>query len=129
LGAHIYLDAEKIDPAGELMKLGGARVILATAPSGKSIAPLINGLGHRGQLIVVGASVDPIEVNAIQLITLTRRIQGWPSGSAVDSEDALNFCAQTGIRPMIETFPLEQANEGYERMISNTVRFRVVLAM
>jgi len=129
LGAHLYLDTEKTDTAAELMKLGGAKAILATAPSGRSISPLVNGLGHQGALVIAGASVDPIEVTAIQLIVQTRRIQGWASGSAIDSEEALNFCALTGIRPMIETFALEAAGEAYERMLANRVRFRAVLTV
>lgn len=129
LGAHIYIDGEKENVATSLNKLGGARVILATAPSGKAITPLIDGLGNQGQLVIVGASMDPIGVSAMQLIGLRRSIQGWPSGTAVDSEDALRFCAQTGVRPMIEVFPLEKAAQAYEHMMSNKARFRCVLKM
>ncbi len=127
LGAHVYIDADQGDPAGQLKSLGGARVILATAPSGKSMTPLFGGLGLRGVMITVGASPDPIEVSSFQLITQTRRLQGWPSGNPADSEDALNFCAVTGVRPMIETFPLEKVSEAFDRMMSNKVRFRAVL--
>lgn len=102
-------------------------MILATAPSGKSIAQLINGLGHNGEIVVVGAAADPIEVPALQLITLNRSLRGWSSGSAIDSEETLKFCVLTRIRPMIETFPLDQGANAYERMISNKVRFRAVL--
>ncbi len=129
LGAHIYIDAENEDITQALNKLGGARVILATAPSGKSITPLIDGLGNQGQLVIVGGSMDPIQFTALQLIRLRRSIRGWPSGTAVDSEDAMRFCAQTGIRPMIEIFPLDKAQEAYQRMMSNKARFRCVLKM
>lgn len=129
LGAARYLDAGTTNAAGELAKMGGASVILATAPNSKSMSDLIDGLGVGGKLLVVGASADPITVTPIQLIGARRSIQGWPSGSARDSEDTLNFCALTGIRPMVETFPLEQAAAAYDRMLSGKARFRVVLTM
>ena len=129
LGAVRYLDVETVNVAEELSRLGGAAVILATAPNSKAMSDLIDGLGVGGKLLVVGASADPISVTPIQLIGQRRSIQGWPSGSARDSEETLNFCALTGIRPMIETFPLEQAAAGYERMLSGKARFRVVLTM
>ena len=129
LGAVRYLDVATVNVAEELTKMGGASVVLATAPNSKAMSDLIDGLGVGGKLLVVGASADPISVTPIQLIGNRRAIQGWPSGSARDSEDTLNFCALTGIRPMIETFPLEQAAAGYERMLSGKARFRVVLTM
>lgn len=129
LGAAHYLDAAAVNVAQELTKMGGAAVILATAPNSKAMSDLIDGLGVGGTLLVVGASAEPISVTPIQLIMNRRSIQGWPSGSARDSEGTLNFCALTGIRPMIETFPLEQATAGYERMVSGKARFRVVLTM
>lgn len=129
LGAERYVDSEIIDPAKELAGLGGAAVILATAPSGKAMSDLIDGLGVGGKLIVLGAAADTITMTPIQLITARRTIQGWPSGSARDSEDALNFCALTGIRPMVESFPLEQAAAAYDRMLSGKARCRVVLTM
>jgi len=129
LGASFYLDADAVNVAKELASLGGASVILATAPNSKAMSDLIDGLGVGGKLIVVGASADPISVTPIQLIGQRRSIQGWPSGSARDSEDTLNFCALTGIRPMVETFPLEQAAAAYDRMLSGKARFRVVLTM
>lgn len=129
LGAARYLDAATTNAAGELAKMGGASVILATAPNSKSMSNLIDGLGIGGKLLVVGASADPITVTPIQLIGARRSIQGWPSGSARDSEDTLNFCALTGIRPMVETFPIEQAAAAYDRMLSGQARFRVVLTM
>jgi D-arabinose 1-dehydrogenase-like Zn-dependent alcohol dehydrogenase len=129
LGAERYLDGATVNAAEELTKMGGASVILATAPSSKAMSELIEGLGVGGKLLVVGASPDPITVTPIQLIGNRRSIQGWPSGSAQDSQDTLNFCALTGIRPMVESFPLEQAATGYERMLSGKARFRVVLTM
>ena len=129
LGAVRYLDTDKTNVANELTKMGGASVILATAPNSKSMSELIDGLGVSGKLLVVGASADPIQVTPIQLIGARRTIQGWPSGTARDSEDTLNFCALTGIRPMVETFPFEQAAAAYDRMLSGKARFRVVLTM
>jgi len=129
LGAVRYLDSSAVDVAKELTNLGGASVILATAPDSKAMSALIDGLGVGGQLLVVGASADPINVTPVQLIMSRRSIRGWPSGTARDSEDTLNFCALTGIRPMIETLPLEQAAKGYEQMLGGKARFRVVLAM
>jgi D-arabinose 1-dehydrogenase-like Zn-dependent alcohol dehydrogenase len=129
LGASRYLDTDSTKAADELTKMGGASVILATAPNSKAMSDLIDGLGVGGKLLVVGASADPIAVTPIQLIGARRSIQGWPSGTARDSEDTLNFCALTGIRPMVETFPLEQAAAAYDRMLSGKARFRVVLTM
>ncbi len=129
LGATRYLDTDTTNAASELAKMGGASVILATAPNSKAMSDLIDGLGVGGKLLVVGASVDPIAVTPVQLIGARRSIQGWPSGTARDSEDTLNFCALTGIRPMVETFPMEQAAIAYDRMLSGKARFRVVLTM
>lgn len=129
LGAAHYLDADTTDPAKELKNLGGAAVILATAPSGKAMSDMVDGLGVGGKLVVLGAGADPITATPIQLIGSRRTIQGWPSGTARDSEDALNFCALTGIRPLVEPFPLEQAAAAYERMLSGKARCRVVLTM
>jgi len=129
LGAARYLDTEGVDAAKELTKLGGASIILATAPDSKAMSALIDGLGVGGQLLVVGASADPINVTPVQLIMARRSVRGWPSGTAKDSEDTLNFCALTGVRAMIETLPLDQAAAGYERMMSGKARFRVVVTM
>ncbi|WP_131794957.1 alcohol dehydrogenase [Fluoribacter gormanii] len=129
LGAHIYLNSDVHDVVVELQKLGGARVILATAPSGKSITPLINALGNKGELLIVGASNDPIEVISTQLIGGNRSIKGWSSGSAVDIEETLQFCALTGIRPMIQQYPLAQAEQAFDDMMSNKARFRSVIVM
>ena len=129
LGAHQYLDSDTVNVAQELTKQGGASVILATAPNGKAMSNLIDALGVGGTLLVVGASADPITVTPIQLIGKRRSIQGWPSGTARGSEETLNFCALTGIRPMVERFPLEQAGPAYDRMITGKARFRAVLTM
>ena len=128
LGAHSYLDAATVSPVEELQKLGGAQVILTTAPSGKVIAPLVNGLKPRGKLLIVAAAADPIEISALTLLS-GKLIAGWPSGTAKDSEDAMNFSALHGLRPMIEPFPLEKVAEAYERMITNRARFRAVLTI
>jgi D-arabinose 1-dehydrogenase-like Zn-dependent alcohol dehydrogenase len=129
LGAARYLDTNTADVAKELSGLGGASVILATAPDSKAMSALIDGLGVNGQLLVVGASTDPINVTPVQLIMARRSVRGWPSGTAKDSEDTLNFCTLTGVRAMVETVPLDQAAAGYERMMSGKARFRVVLTM
>jgi len=129
LGASRYLDTDTMNAASELTKMGGAAVILATAPSSKAMSDLIDGLGVGGNMMVIGASADPIQVSPLQLIGQRRSIQGWPSGTAQDSEDTLNFCALTGIRPVIESFPLEQAAAAYDLMLSGKARFRVVLTM
>ncbi len=129
LGATHYVDTAASDPSEELQKLGGARVILATAPDSKSISALVNGLSHNGNLVVVGASFEPITVSPIQLISGRKSLQGWASGTAKDSEDTMQFSALSGVRPMIERYPLEKAAEAYEQMISGRARFRVVLTM
>lgn len=129
LGASIYIDSVATNAAAELRKLGGARVILATAPSSKAMSPLVDGLGANGSMVVVGASPDPIEVSPVQLIFGNRRVQGWASGIPTDSEDTLRFAELTGVRPMIEKYPLAKAGEAYARMMSGKAEFRVVLTM
>jgi len=125
----MYLDSTATNAAEALQKLGGAQVILATAPSSKAMSALIDGLGPNGKLIVIGATFDPIEVAPVQLITGSRNIQGWAAGTPADSEDTLRFAEASGVRPMIETYPLERAGEAYARMMSGKARFRVVLTM
>jgi D-arabinose 1-dehydrogenase-like Zn-dependent alcohol dehydrogenase len=127
LGAHRYIDAAAVDPAAELTRLGGARAIVATAPNSAAISGLIGGLGRNGVLLAIAGTADPLSVSPAQLIGRRLSIQGWPSGTPKDSEDTLNFCALTGVRPMIEEFPLEEAARAYERMMTNQVRFRAVL--
>jgi D-arabinose 1-dehydrogenase-like Zn-dependent alcohol dehydrogenase len=129
LGASVYIDSKSTNAAQELQKLGGAQAILATAPSSKAMSELIDGLGPNGELMVIGATSDPIEVTPLQLISGSRTIQGWASGTPADSEDTLRFAELSGVRPMIETYPLEKAAEGYARMISGKAQFRVVLTM
>ena len=129
LGASVYIDNKVTKPAEELQKLGGAQVILATAPSSKAMTELIDGLAPNGKLMVVGATFDPIEVTPAQLISGSRSIQGWTSGTPADAEDTLRFAELTGVRPMIETYPLERAAEAYARMMSGKAQFRVVLTM
>ncbi len=129
LGADAYIDSVATDPAAELQKLGGASVILATAPSGKAMSALVGGLGVNGTMVVVGASMDPIEVAPNQLLFGKKGIKGWAGGIPTDSEDTLRFAEMTGVRPMIEKYPLAKAADGYARMMSGKAEFRVVLTM
>jgi D-arabinose 1-dehydrogenase-like Zn-dependent alcohol dehydrogenase len=129
LGAHEYLDTSAGDPAEALQKMGGAHVILATAPDSKAMSGLVNGLSAHGTLMVVGAGIESLTVTPIQLISGSKTIRGWASGTARDSQDTLEFSAFSGVRPMIERYPLEKAAEAYEQMISGRARFRVVLTM
>jgi D-arabinose 1-dehydrogenase-like Zn-dependent alcohol dehydrogenase len=129
LGASVYIDSQATNAAEELQKLGGAQVILATAPNSKAMSALIDGLAPNGKLLVIGATFDPIEVTPVQLISGSRTIQGWAAGTPADSEDTLRFAELTGVRPMIETYPLEKADEAYARMMGGKAEFRVVLTM
>ncbi len=127
LGAAVYIDSEKQDIAAELNKLGGARVVLATATSTKAMTACVGGLGIEGKLLIVGAGMDPLNVLPVQLISKRNSISGWPSGTARDSEECLEFCELTGIRPMIETFTFDKFQEAYDRMMSGKARFRAVI--
>ncbi len=129
LGAHEYVDTSAGNASAALAKLGGARVILATAPDSKSMEALIDGVAGGGKLLVIGVSPDAIGVGPMQIVGRRRAVQGWPSGTAMDSEDTLKFSALSGVRPMIERYPLEKVNDAYEQMISGRARFRVVLTM
>src|SRR3984957_7175462 len=129
LGADVYIDSAATDAAAELQKLGGARVVLATAPSGKAMSSLVAGLGPNGTLVVIGASADPIEVSTTLLILGKRSIKGWSAGTPSDSEDTLRFAEAAGVRPMIEKLPLEKAPEAYARMMSGDAHYRIVLTM
>ena len=129
LGARRYLDNETDDVVAELAARGGARAILATVTSAKAMSAVIDGLGVDGKLLVIGATPEPIEVSPFQLIGRRTSIQGWPAGVAADSEDTLSFSALGEVRPMVETFPLEQAAAAYDRMMSGAARFRAVLTM
>jgi D-arabinose 1-dehydrogenase-like Zn-dependent alcohol dehydrogenase len=128
LGAHVYIDTAVDDAAAVLQRMGGARAILATAPSGEAMGPLVAGLSARGKLIVVGVPQDQIHLSAIPLIFGGRSIYGSLVGTAIDSEDTLAFSVLENIRPMIETAPLEQAADAYARMMQGKARFRMVLA-
>jgi D-arabinose 1-dehydrogenase-like Zn-dependent alcohol dehydrogenase len=129
LGASTYIDSRAVNAAEALQKLGGAQVILATAPSSKAMSELFNGLGPNGKLLIIGIGFDPLEITPLQLINGSKNIQGWASGTPADEEDTLNFAELTGVRPMIEKYPLEKAGEAYERMMSGNAQFRVVLTM
>ena len=127
LGAHRYIDATATDVVAELQKLGGARVILATAPSAKAISPLVDGLSPNGLLLVPAAPSEPLTINVFSLIRKRSSVAGWYSGTARDSQDTMEFSALSGVHPMIEKFPLDQVAEAYEQMHSGRARFRVVL--
>ena len=127
LGARHYIDSHAQDAAAELVKLGGARVILATVTSGKAMSAVLGGLGVNGKLMILGAADAPLEVNAGLMIGGRRSIMGWPSGSSIDSQDTLSFSALSGVRAMTQIFPLERAAEAYELMMSGKARFRAVL--
>ena len=129
LGAHEYIDTGAGNPAQALQKLGGAKVILATAPDSKAISGLVDGLAPNGTLLVIGAGAASLTVTPVQLIRGSKSVHGWASGTAMDSEDTLRFSSLSGVRPMIERYPLEKAAEAYDQMISGRVRFRVVLTM
>ena len=128
LGAHEYIDSKSDDEVAELQKLGGANLILATAPNGKAIEGIMNGLHGRGKLMLVAAAPDPISINAFAMLS-GKMVHGWPSGTAVDSEDTMSFAAFANVRPQIERFPLEAANEAFAKVMENTIRFRAVLDM
>jgi D-arabinose 1-dehydrogenase-like Zn-dependent alcohol dehydrogenase len=127
LGAHHYIDSKAQDVAAELTKLGGARVVLATVTNSDAMAATIGGLGVDGKLLILGASAEPLQVSPLDLLMARRGVAGWPSGTSIDSEDTMGFSALTGVRPMIETMPLEQAAAAYDKMMSGAARFRMVL--
>ena len=129
LGAHQYIDATATDPVAELQKLGGARVILATAPSAQAISPLVDGLAPSGLLLVPAAPAEPLSISVFSLIMRRSAVSGWYSGTARDSQDTMEFSAQSGVHPMIEKYPLDRVAEAYEQMHSGKVRFRVVLTV
>lgn len=129
LGADLYIDSKAQNAAEELQQLGGARVILATAPNSKAMSELVGGLGPNGKLLVIGAAFDPIEVAPVQLIIGSKSINGWAAGTPAASEDTLRFAELRGVRAMIETYPLEKAAEAYAQMMSGKAEFRVVLTM
>jgi D-arabinose 1-dehydrogenase-like Zn-dependent alcohol dehydrogenase len=127
LGAHYYIDSQSQDVAKSLAELGGAKLILATVTSSEAMTAAVGGLGYRGEFLVVGLSMEPLQVTPTQLIQRRNWVRGWASGAAIDSEDTLNFAALFGPRPIIERYPLERAAEAYDRMITGKARFRAVL--
>lgn len=129
LGAHVYVDTNSGPPAEALQKMGGAQFVLATAPDSKSMSALIDGLAPRGTLIVVGAGFESLSVTPLQLISGSKTVRGWASGMAKDSQDTMEFSAVSGVRPMIERYPLEKAADAYTQMITGKARFRVVITM
>jgi D-arabinose 1-dehydrogenase-like Zn-dependent alcohol dehydrogenase len=126
LGAHEYVDTQTVSTAEGLQKLGGADLILATAPNAEAIAAAIDGLKPRGKLLIVAAAGEPTAISTLNLLS-GRQIAGWPSGTAIDSEDTMNFSAMSGVKPRIEKFKLEDAESAFDKMIKNQVRFRAVL--
>ncbi len=129
LGAHDYIDATATDVVAELQKLGGARVILATAPSAAAISPLVDGLAPSGLLLVPAAPVEPLSISMFSLISHRSSVAGWYSGTARDSQDTMEFSALSGVHPMVEKYPLDRVAEAYEQMHSGKARFRAVLTM
>jgi D-arabinose 1-dehydrogenase-like Zn-dependent alcohol dehydrogenase len=128
LGAAVYIDNQAQDPAAELLKLGGAKVILATATSGEAMSAVQGGLAANGTLMVIGAA-ESMQVSPLNLLMGCRSVKGWYSGTSIDSQDTLTFSLRTGVRPMNETYPLERVSEAYDRMMSGKARFRVVLTI
>ena len=129
LGAEYYIDTSKDPASKQLQALGGAKLVLATAPNAKSMGDLINGLGTNGKLLVVGADADTFEVSPLQILGNRGCVCGWPSGTATDSTDTINFAKHQGIESMNEVYSLDQAQEAYDRMMSGKARFRVVIKM
>lgn len=129
LGAAHYIDSTAEDISAALQKLGGAKTILATVTDANAMSAALGGLGHQGKFVVLGAPAGPVNVNVLPMLMARQSIQGWPSGTAIDSEDTLKFSAATGVRPLIEKYPLEKAAEAYDRMMSGKARFRVVIEM
>jgi D-arabinose 1-dehydrogenase-like Zn-dependent alcohol dehydrogenase len=127
LGAHHYIDSQSQDVAKSLAELGGAKLILATVSSSDAMTAALGGLGYKGEFMVLGISMEPLQVTPTPLIMRRNWVRGWPSGTAIDSEDTLNFAALFGPRPIIERYPLERAAEAYDRMITGKARFRAVL--
>src|SRR5205823_2821512 len=128
LGATVYIDSQAQDPAAELVKLGGARVILATATSGEAMSAVQGGLAVHGTLLIVGAAAS-MQTSPLWLLSGCRSIKGWYSGTSIDSQDTLAFSVRAGVRPMNETYPLDRVSEAYDHMMSGKARFRVVLTI
>jgi D-arabinose 1-dehydrogenase-like Zn-dependent alcohol dehydrogenase len=129
LGAAQYINSERQNVAEELNKLGGAKVVLSTVTSSQAMNALIDGLAINGRLVIVGADVDPLKISPVQLLQARRTVTGWPSGTAKDSEECMQFAALTGVRPMVERFAFKNVSEAYARMMSGKARFRVVIEL
>jgi D-arabinose 1-dehydrogenase-like Zn-dependent alcohol dehydrogenase len=129
LGAHHYIDATAQDVVAELQQRGGARVILATAPNAQAISALVDGLAPNGKLLVPAAPAEPLSIGVFSLINKRSSVAGWYSGTAMDSQETMEFSALSGFHPMIEKYPLDRVADAYEQMHSGRVRFRVVLTM
>jgi alcohol dehydrogenase, propanol-preferring len=129
LGADVYIDAESQNPAQLLKEMGGAKVILATAPNGKAISQLFDGLGEDGEMIVVAGSGDSLDLSPVQFLNGRKTLRGWTAGFAKDSEQTISFSLLTDVHPIIETYPLEKAQEAFDRMMNAQARFRAVLIM
>lgn len=129
LGARTFIDTETQNPAKELQKIGGAKAILATAPNAKAMSSLVDGLGLNGRMMVIGIDAEKMQFSPLQLIPNLTAVQGWTSGSSHDSEDTLNFSAMTGVRPIIEQFPIENGVDAYDRMVNGKARYRAVIVM
>jgi D-arabinose 1-dehydrogenase-like Zn-dependent alcohol dehydrogenase len=127
LGAVHYVDSKSQNTVEELVKLGGAKIILGTVPSGKAMGEVLGGLAVNGKLIMIGVSDEALEVPPTLFILGRRSVVGWPAGTSMDSQDTLSFSVLSGVRSMNEVFPLERAPEAYERMMSGKARFRAVL--
>ena len=128
LGASVYIDSQSRDPAAELVRLGGASVVISTVTSGEAMSTVQGGLAINGTLLLLGVA-ESMQVSPMVLLAGKRSVKGWYSGTAIDSQDTLAFSARTGVRSMNETIPLERVSEGYDRMMSGKARFRVVLTM
>lgn len=128
LGAHEYIDSSADDAVTKLQGMGGAAAIVATAPNPKAIGPMVAGLRVGGKLLVVAAA-GPITVDSIVLLSKAVSVVGWPSGHALDSEEAVQFAMDHGIKCMVEKFSLGDANQAMEHCTSGKVRFRGVLVM
>ncbi len=127
LGARQYIDSKSQNPVEELVKLGGAKIILGTVPSGKAMSEVLGGLAVNGKLIMIGDSNEPLEVSPNFFLSGRRSVVGWPAGTSIDLQDTLSFSVPSGVKPMNEIFPLEQATEAYEQMMIGKARFRAVL--
>lgn len=129
MGAQHFVDSSEENPAKALQKLGGAKLIIGTAPKGDAMSQVVNGLGTDGKLLAIAVTGETVEVSPMQLIAGRKSVSGWPSGTPIDSEDTLKFSQMTDTKPMIEEYPLEKVNEAFDRMMNNEARFRVVLKM